>query len=121
MTPARSHIYVAGHIGGNPENFPGSSSPVRFGPMSQDPPAQCLFLVSSSNTLTSLVFRSISAIFVGRQKEESSALLLFLILVCMMNCAAIRTDFQLHRFICSNFFNTAVNRNDILKVWRCIA
>lgn len=57
MTPARSHTYVAGHIGGKPENLPGSSSPVRFGRMPQDPPAQCLFLVSFSITLTSLVLK----------------------------------------------------------------
>lgn len=120
MTPARSHIYVAGHIGGNPENFPGSSSPVRLGPMPQDPPAQFLFLVSSSNTLTSLDFKVYTSNFEDRQKEESCALLLFLILMCMMDRAAIWTDFQFHRFISSNFFNPTVNSNDILKIWRRI-
>lgn len=48
---------MAGHIGGKPENFPFSSSPVRFGPMPQDPPAQWFDLFfSSSKILTSQAF-----------------------------------------------------------------
>jgi len=66
MTPARSHTYVAGHIGGKPENLPGSFSAVRFGAMPQDPPAQCLFLVSSSITFTSFVFMVNTTIYEDR-------------------------------------------------------
>jgi len=74
MTPTRSHTYVAGHIGGKPENLPVSSSAVRFGPMPQDPPAQFLFLVSSSITFTSLVFKVYTAIYEDRFKKRKALL-----------------------------------------------
>lgn len=41
---------MAGHIGGKPENFPCPSSPVRFGPTPQEPPAQWLFFLFSSKS-----------------------------------------------------------------------